>query len=160
MNIITLTTDFGLADWFAATMKGVILSIQPDAHIVDMTHDIRPGDIRAGAFALAAGCRFFPKATIHVAVVDPGVGSERRAIAVRTSDYFFVGPDNGVLSLALAGENIKAIHRITNERLFRHPISNTFHGRDIFAPVAGHLSKGLPVRRLGPAMKSFVRLPR
>ena len=158
MNIITLTTDFGLADWFAATMKGVILSIQPKAHIVDMTHNIHAGDIRAGAFALAAGCRFFPKTTIHVAVIDPGVGSERQAIAVRTSDYFFVGPDNGVLSLALAGENIKAIHRITNERLFLHPISNTFHGRDIFAPVAAHLSKGLHVRSLGPATKSFVRL--
>jgi S-adenosylmethionine hydrolase len=158
MSIITLTTDFGLTDWFVGTMKGVILSIQPGAQIVDITHDIRAGDIRAGAFALAAASRFFPKRTVHVAVIDPGVGGERKAIAVRTSDYFFVGPDNGVLSLALARENIKAIHRITNERLLHHPVSNTFHGRDVFAPVAAHLSKGLPIRSLGPAAKSFVQL--
>jgi S-adenosylmethionine hydrolase len=160
MSIITLTTDFGLTDWFVGTMKGVILCVEPSAQIVDITHDIRAGDIQAGAFALAAACRFFPKHTVHVAVIDPGVGSERKAIAVRTSDYFFVGPDNGVLSLALAHENIKAVHRITNDRLFRRPVSNTFHGRDVFAPVAAHLSKGLHIRSLGPAAKNFVQLSR
>ena len=158
MSIITLTTDFGAADWFVGTMKGVILGLQPRARLVDITHEIPAGDIRAGAFALAASYGFFPRRTVHVAVVDPGVGSRRRAIAVQTSNYFFVGPDNGVLSLALARETIKAIHQITNERLFLRPVSNTFHGRDVFAPVAANLSKGLPVGKVGGRIKEFVRL--
>src|SRR6185295_19117926 len=110
MRIITLTTDFGTSDWFVGTMKGVILAIHPRANIVDLTHEIPAGGIRAGAFALAASCKYFPKQTIHVAVVDPGVGGPRKAIAVQTADYTFIGPDNGVLSFALAKENIKAIH--------------------------------------------------
>src|SRR5512136_1217069 len=116
MSIITLTTDFGMRDWFVGTMKGVIASINPRATVVDLTHEIPPGDIRAGAFALAAGCRFFPRGTVHVAVVDPGVGSERGAIAVQTADYVFIGPDNGVLSLALAREKVKSIRQLTNEK--------------------------------------------
>jgi S-adenosylmethionine hydrolase len=158
VRIITLTTDFGAADWFVGTMKGVILGIQPRARLVDITHEIPVGDIRAGAFALAASCKFFPRQTVHVAVVDPGVGSRRRAIAVQTLNYLFVGPDNGILSLALAREKIKAVHQVTNEQLFLRPVSNTFHGRDVFAPVAANLSKGLPLASVGPSMKEFVKL--
>lgn len=158
MSIITLTTDFGAADWFVGTLKGVILRINPQANIVDITHDIPAGDIRAGAFALAAGYRYFPTKTIHVAVVDPGVGSRRRAIAVQTANCIFVGPDNGVLSFALAKEKIKTVHELTNEKLFLKPISQTFHGRDIFAPVAAHFSRGLSIQTLGPPLKDPVRL--
>jgi len=158
VSIITLTTDFGAADWFVGTMKGVILGLQPRAQIVDITHEIPAGDIRAGAFALAASYKFFPKRTVHVALIDPGVGSGRRAIAVQTVNYFFVGPDNGVLSLALSREKIKAVHQITNEQLFLHPVSNTFHGRDVFAPVAANLSKGLPLWKVGAPIQEFVKL--
>jgi S-adenosylmethionine hydrolase len=160
MQIITLTTDFGTKDWFVGTMKGVILGIAPRAAIVDITHEIPAGDIRAGAFALAAGYRFFPKGTVHAAVVDPGVGGARKAIVVQTADYLFVGPDNGVLSLALAKEKIKSVHLLENANYFLRPVSHTFHGRDIFAPVAAHLSRGAPVHKLGPAQKDFIRLSR
>ena len=155
---MTLTTDFGTGDWFVGTMKGVIASLAPRTTVVDLTHDLPPGDIRGGAFALAASHRFFPKGTIHVAVVDPGVGSRRKAIAVQTAKGVFVGPDNGVLSWALAGEKVRAIHALENEAYFLQPVSRTFHGRDIFAPAAAHLSRGLPIQKLGPALKNFVRL--
>jgi len=158
VSVITLTTDFGTADWFVGTMKGVVLGIAPRATIVDLTHEIPAGDIRGGAFALAAGCRFFPKGTVHVAVVDPGVGSARKAIAVRTADHCFVGPDNGVLSWALAKENVRAIHSLENDACFLRRVSRTFQGRDIFAPVAAHLSRGLPIQKLGPALKDYARL--
>jgi len=159
MCIITLTTDFGVSDWFAGTMKGAILNIQPRAQIVDITHSIPAGDVRAGAFALAASYEFFSRKTIHVAIVDPGVGGKRRALVVQTADYLFVGPDNGVLSFALAGERIKSIHQLTNARFFLTPISGTFHGRDVFAPVAAHLSKGRSPHLLGPKLSDLVRLP-
>jgi S-adenosylmethionine hydrolase len=158
MHIITLTTDFGRSDWFVGTAKGVILGINPRATIVDITHEVRPGDIRAGAFSLMAACRFFPKATVHVAVVDPGVGSERRAIAVQTADYIFIGPDNGVLSWALAREKIKFVRQLENPKYFLESISRTFQGRDIFAPVAGHLSRGLSLKQLGRQLKDFIRI--
>lgn len=158
MALITFTTDFGLDDWFVATIKGVVLGINPRGHIVDLTHGIPPGDIRAAAFALAAGCRFFPKGTIHVAIVDPGVGSERRAIAIQTSDYVFVGPDNGILSWALRKKHVLAIHLLENESLFLQPVSHTFHGRDVFAPVAAHLSRGVPLAKLGRKIKNFESL--
>jgi S-adenosyl-L-methionine hydrolase (adenosine-forming) len=158
MPVITLTTDFGSKDWFVGTMKGVMLGIAPRATLVDITHEIAPGDLRGGAFALGASYRFFPKGTVHLVVVDPGVGSARRAIAVQTADYCFVGPDNGVLSWALAREPVKAIHALENDRYFLHPVSRTFHGRDIFAPVAAHLSRGLELRKVGPALKEMVRL--
>ncbi len=158
MSIITLTSDFGAADWFVGAVKGVILGIAPTAAIIDITHGIASGDVRAGAFALAASCRFFPRRAIHVAIVDPGVGSRRGAIAVQTADYVFVGPDNGVLSLALRGEEIKSIHRLENQRLFLKSVSHTFHGRDIFAPVAAHLSQGTPCEELGPARHDFQKL--
>lgn len=158
MSVITLTTDFGTSDWFVGTMKGVIAGIAPRCMIVDLTHELPPGDIRAGAFALAASHRFFPKGSIHVAVVDPGVGSRRKAIAVKTDKAVFVGPDNGVLSWALAKEKIRAIRALENDAYFLLPVSRTFHGRDVFAPVASHLSRGVPIRKLGPALKDFVRL--
>lgn len=153
-----MTTDFGSQDWFVGTMKGVILRINPKALPMDITHEIPAGDIRAGAFALMASYRFFPKGTVHVAVVDPGVGSERHAIVVKTANYFFVGPDNGVLSFALINEEIKDIWRLENERYFLKPVSHTFHGRDIFAPVAAHLSLGVAVTKFGPKQKEFIKL--
>jgi len=158
MRVITLTTDFGATDWFVGTMKGVILDINTQVQIVDVTHEISPGDTRGGAFALAASYNFFPRRTIHVVVVDPGVGSQRGAIAVQTANYFFVGPDNGVLSFALSREKIKAVRQITNEHLILQPVSNTFHGRDLFAPVAAHLSKGWPIQKAGPETKGFVKI--
>ena len=158
MSVITLTTDFGTSDWFVGTMKGVIASLAPGTSVVDLTHDLPPGDIRGGAFALAASFRFFPKGTVHVAVVDPGVGSRRRAIAVQTGNGVFVGPDNGVLSWALAKEKIRAIRALENEAYFLQPVSRTFHGRDVFAPVAAHLSRGVPIQKLGPALKGYMRL--
>src|ERR1017187_2919149 len=158
MSVLTLTTDFGTSDWFVGTMKGVIASIAPAANVIDLTHDLPPDDIRGGAFALAASHRFFPKGSIHVAVVDPGVGSRRKAIAVQTAKSLFVGPDNGVLSWALAKEKIGAIHALENEAYFLQPVSQTFHGRDVFAPVADPLSRGVPIHKFGPALKGVVRV--
>jgi len=158
MAIISLTTDFGMSDWFVGSMKGVILAIEPTATIVDLTHEVPAGDIRAGAFALAAGAKCFPRFTIHIVVVDPGVGSERGVIAVRTADYVFVAPDNGVLSFALANEPILDIRSVERDAYFRKPVSNTFHGRDIFAPVAGHLAKGLLLESLGPKIRGYGEL--
>jgi S-adenosylmethionine hydrolase len=160
-RVITLTTDFGARDWFVGTMKGVILGIQPRARIVDITHDLAPGDIPAGAFALAAAFTFFPPGTVHVAVVDPGVGSARAAIAIRAGQYQFVGPDNGVLSWAVAQAGpVQTIRQLTNAKYFLPEVSRTFHGRDVFAPVAAHLSAGLPSARLGPSLAEFQQLPR
>jgi S-adenosyl-L-methionine hydrolase (adenosine-forming) len=158
VSVITLTTDFGTRDWFVGTMKGVIADIAPMAKVIDLTHDLPPGDIRGGAFVLAAACHFFPKGSVHVAVVDPGVGGRRKAIAVQTAGAIFVGPDNGVLSWALAKEKIAAIHALENKAYFLQPLSRTFHGRDVFAPVAAHLSLGVPIKKLGPALRDFVRL--
>jgi S-adenosylmethionine hydrolase len=158
MQVISLITDFGLSDWFVGTMKGVIARLAPAARVIDLTHDVPHGDIRGAAFALRAGYHFFPKGTIHVAVVDPGVGSARQALAVQTSNYFFVGPDNGVLSFALRREKVIAIRLLKKANYFLQAVSHTFHGRDIFAPVAAHLSRGIPIRRLGPPANDFVRL--
>jgi len=159
VRVITLTTDFGSQDWFVGTMKGVLLGVNPKATLVDITHEIPPGDIRAGAFALMASYMFFPKGSVHVAVVDPGVGSERKAIAVKTASYTFVGPDNGILSIALANEKIKDVRRLENEGYFLKSVSHTFHGRDVFAPIAAHLSGGVAVSKLGPKQKGIVQLP-
>jgi S-adenosylmethionine hydrolase len=158
MGVITLTTDFGTSDWFVGTMKGVILSVNPSAAIVDITHELPAGDIHAGAFALTACHAFFPRGPVHVAVVDPGVGSERDAIVLRTRNHVFVGPDNGVLSLATDAQEVLAIHRIENKTLFRNPVSSSFHGRDVFAPVAAHLCRGTPIQKVGPRVKDFVKL--
>jgi S-adenosylmethionine hydrolase len=156
--IISLTTDFGSKDWFVGTMKGVILGINPSALPVDICHEIAPGDIRAGAFTLAASCRFFPSGSVHLAVIDPGVGSARGMIAVKTADYVFVGPDNGVLSWALRQERIQSLHSLENKTYFLDGLSQTFHGRDIFAPVAAHLTRGIPIEDLGPRRKDFTRI--
>jgi S-adenosylmethionine hydrolase len=158
MRIITLTTDFGTDDWFVGTMKGVIASVNPNANVVDITHAIASGDIRAAAFALAASYKYFSRGTVHVAIVDPGVGSKRRSIAIQTENYFFVGPDNGVLSFALRGEKIKTVRALENKAYFLEPVSQTFHGRDIFAPVAARLARGVAIAKYGPPVKNFVRL--
>ena len=130
-------------------MKGVILSLNPDARIIDITHEVPPQDIHAAAFNLLAGYKSFPTGTVHVAIVDPGVGSKRRPILIECGEHFFVGPDNGIFSSVCEREgNWRAIH-LTNEEFFRHPVSATFHGRDIFAPVAAALSKGIPSSEFG-----------
>ena len=151
MRLITLTTDFGLEDAYVGVMKGVILGINPAATIVDLCHAIPPQDVQAAAFLLHTAWPYFPPATIHVVVVDPGVGSQRRAIAVDVGAATFVAPDNGVLSYVLAEaaeKNTLAVH-LTNRRYWLSKISATFHGRDIFAPVAAHLSLGVPLADLG-----------
>ena len=137
--ILTLTTDFGLTDHFVGTMKGVILGICPAAQIVDISHGVTPFEIAEGAYLIAQAWRYFPKKTVHVVVVDPGVGSARRPILVEAGGQYFLGPDNGVLSMVYLHEKCKVRH-IVNEEYFRHPVSRTFHGRDIFAPVGAHLA--------------------
>jgi S-adenosylmethionine hydrolase len=157
--IITLTTDFGLADPFVGIMKGVILGIAPAASLVDISHSVPSYDIDAGAFALANAAGYFPAGTIHVAVVDPGVGGSRHPIAVAAGGQVFVGPDNGVLSLAAGRfETGYVAHRIANEQWFRHPVSRTFHGRDIFAPSAAHLALGAVIELAGPRLDSMAQL--
>ena len=159
MKCVSLTTDFGQVDWFTGVMKGVILERAPEAQIVDLNHGVPSGDIRAGAFSLLSGYRCFPKQTVHVAVVDPGVGSDRAAVAVDTRDYFFVGPDNGVLSWALRQEEVRVVHRLENDDYFRQPLSRTFHGRDVFAPVAAELASGVNIAHLGPECEDWGQLP-
>jgi S-adenosyl-L-methionine hydrolase (adenosine-forming) len=146
--ILTLTTDFGLADHYVGVMKGVILDICPRAQIVDISHQVTPFAIAEGAYLIAQSYLWFPKKTVHVAVVDPGVGSERRAILVEAAGQYFVGPDNGVFSMVMAREKHKA-RVITNERYFHRPVSRTFQGRDVFAPVGAHLAAGVPAARMG-----------
>jgi S-adenosyl-L-methionine hydrolase (adenosine-forming) len=150
--IITLTTDFGLSDPFVGIMKGVILGIAPNAQLVDITHDIPSYDIAEAAFLVETTYRYFPDGTVHIVVVDPGVGSVRRPIAVSSHSHRFVAPDNGVLS-AVSGD----VYHITNESLFVKPVSRTFHGRDIFAPVAGHLARGMPIDLVGPRIFDCLR---
>jgi hypothetical protein len=157
MNLITLTTDFGTSDYFVGAMKGVILTINPDANPVDITHAIPAQDIEAAAFTLFAAHQTFPAGTIHVAVVDPGVGSARRAIVAMTEKYFFVAPDNGLLSFVYDAEPAVKVFHVANEHFFRHPVSATFHGRDVFAPVAGALSRGIAPSELGEEITDFVR---
>ena len=162
MSIITLTTDFELADGYVGTMKGVILGIAPTATIVDISHDIPPQDMREAAYTLYAAYPYFPQGTIHVVVVDPGVGSERRGIALRTPQATFVAPDNGVLSYVVAGERVEQIVHLTNPCYHLSPVSRTFHGRDIFAPAAAHLARGIPLAELGDPLTEIVAfsLPR
>lgn len=157
--LLTLLTDFGTRDAYVAAMKGVILGIAPQARIVDITHDVAPQDVAEAAFTLAACWRCFPEGTVHVVVVDPGVGSARRAIAVAAGGHLFAAPDNGVLSMALAGAADIEVVALENPRLFRQEISSTFHGRDIFAPAAAHLASGFPLEQAGPALAEIVRLP-
>jgi S-adenosyl-L-methionine hydrolase (adenosine-forming) len=156
--IITLTTDFGLRDSFVGTMKGVILGIAPALQIVDLSHGIAPGDIRAGAFALMTAAPFFPAGTIHVAVIDPGVGTARKAIAIRTGRAIFIGPDNGVLSWAVRQEDPLKIRSLENSDFFLPQVSDTFHGRDLFAPAAAWLAAKREFCELGPELADFQRM--
>lgn len=154
--VLTLTTDFGLGDHYAGTMKGVILGICPRAQIVDISHDVKPYSITDGAYLIAQAYRHFPKKTVHVVVVDPGVGTSRRPILLEAAGQYFVAPDNGVLAMVYTAEKSK-IRLIANERYFHHPVSHTFHGRDIFAPVAAHVACGIPPARIGKPIDDYLR---
>ncbi|RLI10868.1 hypothetical protein DRO33_05085 [Candidatus Bathyarchaeota archaeon] len=154
--MITLTTDFGTRDPYVASMKGVILSICPEATVIDISHDVPKFDIRAGALIMAQAAIWFPPGTVHVGVVDPGVGTARRAIVVETRRYAFVGPDNGLLMLAATRDGLKAVYAIENEDLMLSEVSRTFHGRDIFAPVAARLASGLEPSQVGPEIQDYV----
>ncbi|MGI9107324.1 MAG: SAM hydrolase/SAM-dependent halogenase family protein [Pyrinomonadaceae bacterium] len=158
MSLITLLTDFGTADYFVGAMKGAILSLDPQACIVDITHEIPAHDIAAGAFALLAAYQSFPPQTIHVAVVDPGVGSMRRPLLIATREHCFIGPDNGLFSYVCERETPARIYHLTNPTFFRAAVSATFHGRDIFAPVAGALSRGALPEQFGEVIDDEVRL--
>lgn len=172
--MITLTTDFGTTDTYVGVMKGVITAINPDALLVDLTHDVDPQSILHGAFLLGSAYRFFPPNTIHLVVVDPGVGSSRRPILLDTPKGRFVGPDNGVLTYVLKDASMQAssmegseqrllegyrAYHLTNSDYWLHPLSSTFHGRDVFASVAGHLSLGVPPLELGEEIVSLTCLP-
>ena len=150
MPVITLLTDFGTDDEYVGLMKGVILSINPRATIVDLTHQISPQDIVQAAFTIHSGYHFFPDGTVHLIVVDPGVGTDRGLLALKLENHFFIAPDNGVLTFLLGEENVSSLNLITNSDYFRHPISQTFHGRDVIAPVGAHITNGLAVNELGP----------
>ncbi len=169
--IITLTTDFGLLDTYVAQMKGVILGINPNARIIDVTHQVRPQQISQAAFLSQTAWPAFAPESIHIAVVDPGVGTERRALLVESKRGRFLGPDNGVLSAALPDdarpatcaaitlpESVRAFE-LTNERYMRHPVSATFHGRDIFSPAAAYLSMGVSAEELGAPVAELIALP-
>jgi S-adenosylmethionine hydrolase len=157
-SIITLLTDFGSQDYFVGAMKGAILSINPSAQIVDITHDLPPHDIHAGAFNLLASYAAFPPGTIHVAVVDPGVGSQRKPLLIECAGRSFIGPDNGIFSWICEREGKVRAILLQNEKFFRHPVSATFHGRDIFAPVAAALSNGVVLEEFGDLVKDYVQL--
>lgn len=165
-HLITLTTDFGTRDGFVGIMKGVMLRINPDVRLVDITHDIAPQNIEQAAWVLASAVPYFPPETIHLVIVDPGVGSARRAIAAQSGDTFFVGPDNGIFSSVLPPASfvfppsspVTVVH-LTNRAYWLPRVSTTFHGRDIFAPVAAHLSLGVPLAALGTPIADWVQLP-
>ncbi len=158
MNIVTVTTDFGSRDPFAAILKGVIAGRAPTARVIDVTHGVPPHDVLAGALILRHTVPYFPPRTIHLVVVDPGVGGERRTLCVETTRALLVGPDNGVLSLAAPRAEIRRIIHVTEERFFLAPRSATFHGRDVFAPVAAALAAGTPPERLGAEVPDLHRL--
>ncbi len=156
--IITLLTDFGTKDHYVATMKGVILSINPRCSLIDISHEINPQDVREGAIILANAFSYFPKGAIHLAIVDPGVGSGRRSILLGTKNYFFVGPDNGIFTIVAERDNVRYAINITNSKYFLPNVSHTFHGRDIFAPVSAYLSLGIEPEAFGERINNWVRL--
>jgi S-adenosylmethionine hydrolase len=156
---IALLTDFGLDDIYVGVMKGVMRGICPQAHFVDITHSINPQNVRQAAFALLNSYRYFEPGTVFLVVVDPGVGSTRKPIAVQTHDYRFVAPDNGVLTYMLAEYESYTIVELSNMTYQLTAVSNTFHGRDIFAPAAAHLASGIPLFKLGPEMSSVFKQP-
>ena len=157
-RIITLLTDFGLQDPFVGVMKGVALSVNPDARLVDLTHGIRAQDVLQAGYVLASSYRYFPRGSIHVFVVDPGVGGERRIIAAEIDGHIFLGPDNGLLTLLLQDVPMTQAVWVTREELFRQPVSATFHGRDIMAPVAAFLSMGNGLADIGEPVDDVMRI--
>jgi S-adenosylmethionine hydrolase len=158
--LVTLLTDFGLTDGYVGTMKGVVLSIAPRARLVDISHEIAPQDVAQAAYVLYVSCPFFPAHSVHLVVVDPGVGGTRRSIALSTPSGMFVGPDNGVFSYVMYREPVKTVVELSESRFRLVSISQTFHGRDIFAPAAAHLATGVPITALGPSVTDPVMLPR
>lgn len=156
--IITLLTDFGASDYYVGAMKGVILNINPEAEIIDITHDAAAHDILDAAFTLAQVYRYYPSRTVHVVVVDPGVGTQRRPILASGDNHYFIAPDNGVLSFIYPQQEKLTVREITSEHYFLTPVSQTFHARDIFAPAAAYLSKGLEPYQLGEEITDYVRL--
>ena len=159
MRVITLLTDYGLRDSYVAEMKGAILRINPDVTLVDISHSVDSYDIREGAFHLARSVNYFPDGTVHVAVVDPGVGGERESLVFETSRAYLVGPDNGLLAPAAERLGVKKVYRITNRSLLPERLSDVFDGRDTFGPVAAHLSRGEPSSSFGPETDEYVRIP-
>jgi S-adenosyl-L-methionine hydrolase (adenosine-forming) len=159
MPLITFSSDFGLSDVYVGVVHGVIAGIAPQTPVIDLTHGIPPQDVRAGALALYAGCRHFPAGTIHLAVVDPGVGTERRALLLRSAEYWYVGPDNGLFGLTAPPASLLGCWELTNTRYHLATPSATFHGRDIFAPVAAHLANGIPPEDLGTPAAPPLELP-
>jgi hypothetical protein len=155
--IITLTTDFGVNDHFIGAMKGVILGIAPEAQIVDISHAVQPFDILDGALTISQAYSYFPSETVHMVIVDPGVGTARRPVILTADRHRFVAPDNGVLSLIYDREERISVRHITAEHYFLQPVSQTFHGRDIFSPVAAQLSKGLDADKFGEEVSDYVR---
>jgi S-adenosylmethionine hydrolase len=156
--MITLTSDFGYKDPFVGIMKAVIAGINPQARMIDLSHGIAPQDIMGAALLMRHSVNYFPQGTVHVAVVDPGVGGERRPILIEAGESYFVGPDNGIFSLALADKTPSRIIHLSNPAFHRQPVSATFHGRDIFAPVAAHLSLGTDPTRIGEPLHDFTRI--
>lgn len=157
-GIITFTTDFGLTEPYVAMMKGVALTIYPKARLVDLSHQIRAGAISEAAGVILEAFPFFPKGTVHVAVVDPGVGSERRLLALEARGHFFVGPDNGIFWPVIKSAGPFRVIELTEKHFFQAPISHTFHGREIFAPVAAHLARGIVFEELGRPIEDPVQL--
>lgn len=155
---VTLLTDFGLRDHYVAAMKGVMLSLNPELSFVDISHGIPPQDIQSGAFTLGQAYPWFPPGTVHLAVVDPGVGTERKAIVVTAATQYFIAPDNGILTYVFRQEESWTAHEVTAEHYFKKPVSATFHGRDVFAPVAAWLSRDIPPHQFGPKLSSPVQL--
>jgi len=154
-RVITLTTDFGLQDHYVSAMKAVMLGIAPEARFIDISHDIPPQDIMAGAWVIRNAALLFPPNTVHLVVVDPGVGTDRNAVILKVWDQYLVGPDNGIFSLFFDEFNYDA-YRLNNKKFWREDTSDTFHGRDIFAPVAAHLSKGVDPEEMGEPIKDLV----
>ncbi len=157
MAVITMLTDFGSRDAYVGVMKGVILGIDPGARLVDLTHEVQPGDIAAAGFILATAWSWFPRGTVHLAVVDPGVGTERLPLVARADGHWFVGPDNGLFTAALDAADQVNFRQLTAEDVRLSPVSRTFHGRDIFAPAAAWLSRGTSWEQLGPPLPHAVR---
>ncbi len=156
-GIITLITDFGLRDWYAGVMKGVILDINPKASIIDITHGVDPGDVTCAAISLRSSYGHFPAGTVHVVVVDPGVGGGRKILLAEWERHLFLAPDNGILPGALGCDALRNVRSVEQPLFWRRRVSATFHGRDVFAPVAAHLSKGVPPARMGPRCKDPIR---